>query len=122
MNVAFTKPVNKIRPQDHMSVLKAVLPRRYSPFRTNGNGVQTIYLTELSHDFAAVLAGLIGEEARLLVASAGTEIALDSGRIVTGDDLDVWERRLEEQVEADATVPETDRKVIYPGTTRARSL
>lgn len=32
--------------------------------------------------------------------------------ILAGDDLDVWERRLEEQVESDASVPETDREAI----------
>jgi hypothetical protein len=95
-----------------MEVLRSVLPDRYSPLQPNGNGIQSIYLTELSDDFAEVLAGLIGEEARSLVANADTIVAVDKGRIVTGDDLDVWERRLEEQVETDATVPETDREAI----------
>lgn len=31
---------------------------------------------------------------------------------MTGDDLDVWERRLEEQVETDTSVQETDREAI----------
>jgi len=31
---------------------------------------------------------------------------------VTGDDLDVWERRLEEQVKSDVSVNETDREAI----------
>jgi putative restriction endonuclease len=31
---------------------------------------------------------------------------------VTGDDLDVWERRLEEQVKTDVSVTETDREAI----------
>lgn len=112
VNVSFTTLLNKIRPKDHMRVLRSVLPDRYSPLQPNGNGIQSIYLTELSKDFAAVLAGLIGEEARPLIAAAGTEVAVDQGRIVTGDDLDIWERRLEEQVETDATVPETDRDAI----------
>lgn len=112
VNVSFTTLLNKIRPKDHIDVLRAVLPDRYSPLQPNGNGVQSIYLTELSQDFAAVLAGLIGEEARSLVANADTIVAVDKGRIVTGDDLDVWERRLEEQVETDASVPETDREAI----------
>jgi putative restriction endonuclease len=111
VNVSFTSLLNKIRPKDHMTVLRAVLPDRYSPLQANGNGIQSIYLTELSQDFAAVLSGLIGEEARLLMASAGTVPTAD-GKLVTGDDLDVWERRLEEQVEADVSVPETDRQAL----------
>jgi putative restriction endonuclease len=112
VNVSFTTLLNKIRPKDHMGVLRSVLPDRYSPLQPNGNGIQSIYLTELSQEFAAVLAGLIGEEARSLVANAETIVAVDKGRIVTGDDLDVWERRLEEQVETDASVPETAREAI----------
>jgi putative restriction endonuclease len=112
VNVSFTTLLNKIRPKDHMTVLRSVLPDRYSPLQPNGNGIQSIYLTELSVDFAAVLAGLIGEEARSLVANAETIVGVDRGRIITGDDLDVWERRLEEQVETDASVPETDREAI----------
>ena len=35
----------------------------------NGNGIQSVYLTELPADFAEVLAGLIGEEARLVLTA-----------------------------------------------------
>jgi hypothetical protein len=42
-----------------MTVLRTVLPRRYSPLQANGNDIQSIYLTELSRDFAEVLTGLI---------------------------------------------------------------
>ena len=112
VNVSFTTLLNKIRPRDHIGVLRSVLPDHYSPLQPNGKGVQSIYLTELSEDFTSVLAGLIGEEARSLVANAETIVGVDRGRIVTGDDLDVWERRLEEQVEIDTSVPETDREAI----------
>jgi len=93
-------------------VLKAVLPQRYSPLQANGNGIQSIYLTELSPSFAEVLSGLIGDEARPLLAGGVGDTAVEDGRIVTGDDLDVWERRLEEQVKSDVSVNETDREAI----------
>ena len=111
VNVSFTTLLNKVRPKDHMGVLKSVLPDRYSPLQPNGNGIQSIYLTELSEDFAAVLAGLIGEQARLFMTAADTEPA-DQRHVPVGDDLDVWERRLEEQVQTDVTVPETNREAI----------
>ena len=95
-----------------MGVLRAVLPNRYSPLQANGNGLQGIYLTELSQDFAAVLSGLIGAEARPFIAATEADVVLERGRIATGDDLDVWERRLEEQVKADVSVTETDREAI----------
>jgi putative restriction endonuclease len=112
VNVSFTLLLNKIRPKDHMGVLRVVLPDRYSPLQHNGNGIQSIYLTELSQNFVEILGGLIGEEARQLIAAAQTGVAVEDGRIVTGDDLDVWERRLEEQVETDRSVKETDRDAI----------
>jgi len=40
-----------------MGVLREVLPDRYSPLQPNGNGIQSIYLTELSEDFSEVLGG-----------------------------------------------------------------
>jgi HNH endonuclease len=112
VNVSFTSLLNKIRPKDHMGVLRSLLPDRYSPLQPNGNGIQSIYLTELSRDFAEILSGLIGEEARSLLAANSTGAVIENGKIVTGDDLDVWERRLEEQVESDGTLPETDREAI----------
>jgi len=104
--------LNKIRPKDHMDVLKAVLPPRYSPLQANGNGIQSIYLTEILPNFADVLGGLIGNEVRPLLAGTLVDAAVEDDRIVTGDDLDVWERRLEEQVESDVSVPDTDREAI----------
>ncbi len=112
VNVSFVLLLNKIRPKDHMDVLKVVLPERYSPLQANGNGIQSIYLTELSPSFAEVLGGLIGNEVRPLLAGGVVDAAVENGKIVTGDDLDVWERRLEEQVETDISVTETDREAI----------
>jgi putative restriction endonuclease len=112
VNVSFVSLFNKIRPKDHMGVLRAVLPNRYSPLQPNGNGLQGIYLTELSQDFASVLGGLIGEEARPLIEGSQAIPAIQNGRLATGDDLDVWERRLEEEVENDESVGETDREAI----------
>ena len=112
VNVSFSRLLNKVRPKDHMKVLRAVLPDRYSPLQPSGNGVQSIYLTELSQDFAEVLGGLIGEEVRSLMAATAAGAAIEKGKIVTGDDLDVWESRLEQQIETDGSVKETDREAI----------
>jgi putative restriction endonuclease len=111
VTVSFTSLVNKIRPKDHMGVLSGVLPDRYSPLQRNGNGIQSIYLTELSQAFVEVLGGLIGEEARSFISAVQTSPAVQDG-IMTSDDLDVWEHRLEEQVEGDESLRETDRDAI----------
>src|SRR5258708_11483215 len=113
VNVSFTQLLNKIRPKDHMGVLREVLPDRYSPLQPNGNGIQSIYLTELSADFAEVLGGLIGEEARSLIAAAEAYAAVENDRIVPSDELDVLGSRIEQQVSTDPPVNETNRKAIF---------
>lgn len=112
VNVRYFPLQNKIRPKDHMEVLRRLLPERYSPLQPNGNGIQSIYLTELPKDFARVLVGLIGTEAETLLPRPETPPDIEDGKIVTGDDLDVWETRLEHQVETDDSVRETDREAI----------
>src|SRR5260370_8010069 len=98
LNVSFTQLLNKISPKDHMGVLREVLPDRYSPLQPNGNGIQSIYLTELSEDFAEVLGGLIGEEARSLIAPAEAYAAVENHRIVTGHQLGVLKSSTHHQI------------------------
>lgn len=112
VNVSFSQLLNAVCPKDHMDVLRRVLPDRHSPLQSNGNGIQSIYLTELSEDFAEILGGLIGEEVRSLMKAREVGATIENGRIITGDDLDLWESRLEKQVEADGSVKETDREAI----------
>jgi putative restriction endonuclease len=113
VRIAFTQLLHKLRPKDHIGVLRKVLPSRYSPLQPNGNGIQSVYLTELTEDFANVLAGLIGEEAGSFMSPRKVGVALMKGDgIVSGDDLDYWEHRLEERVAVDGSIQETDREAI----------
>ena len=41
VNVRFTILVNRVRPKDHMEILRSVLPSRYSPLRSTGDGIQS---------------------------------------------------------------------------------
>jgi putative restriction endonuclease len=50
--------------------------------------------------------GLIGNEVTPIDAAARTM------KPVAGDDLDIWESKLAQQLANDATVPETDRLAI----------
>jgi putative restriction endonuclease len=106
VKVAFTSLDQKIRPKDHIDVLRPVLPERYSPLQPNGNGLQSVYLTEIPAALAEVLMGLIGQEVEPL------KVAAQTVKPVAADDLDLWERKLEQQVVSDPTVPETQRTAI----------
>src|SRR5580693_8012962 len=62
VKVHFTELANKIRPKDHIEILRPLLPDRYSPLQPNGNGLQSVYLTEVPTSLAELLMGLIGAE------------------------------------------------------------
>jgi hypothetical protein len=106
VKVSFTKLANIIRPKDHIEILRPLLPQKYSPLQPNGNGLQSVYLTEVPTALAEVLVGLIGQEVAPIAAAARDV------KPVAADDLDLWEGRLEEQLAADSTVPETERRAI----------
>jgi putative restriction endonuclease len=106
VKVHFTELTNKIRPKDHIEILRPLLPERYSPLQPNGNGLQSVYLTEVPTPLAEVLRGLIGAEVEPIARSANDAMP------VSADDLDSWERKLEQGVADDAAIPETDRLAI----------
>jgi putative restriction endonuclease len=66
----FTELTNKVRPKDHIDILRTLLPSKYSPLQPNGNGLQSVYLTEVSTALAEVLTGLIGQEIAPIAATA----------------------------------------------------
>ena len=107
VRVAFTPLVHRVRPKDHMGVLRPLLPDRYSPLQPNGNGIQSVYLTELTSAFAETLAGLVGTEAEPLMGGVAVGAPMQ-----TNDDLDWWEHRIENRIECDTAIPPTDREAI----------
>jgi len=106
VKVEFTELKNIIRPKDHMAVLGPYLPEKYSPLQPNGNGLQSVYLTELPKPLAEVLMGLIGQEV------AALSLAAQAVKPVPADDLDYWEHKLELDIVGDTSVRETERLAI----------
>jgi len=106
VKVHFFSLQNRIRPKDHMGVLRPLLPEKYSPLQPNGNGLQSVYLTEVLGPLAQVLLGIIGDEVLPI------SLAANGVKPIPSDDLDVWERRLETQVADDPKVPETERTAL----------
>jgi putative restriction endonuclease len=106
VKVNFTELANKVRPKDHIEILRPLLPGRYSPLQPNGNGLQSVYLTEVPAPLAEVLIGLIGQEI------APIALAARAVTPVPADDLEFWERKLEQELVNDPTVRETERAAI----------
>jgi|LauGreDrversion2_5_1035112.scaffolds.fasta_scaffold00643_3 hypothetical protein len=106
VKVNFTEIKNAIRPKEHMTVLGPYLPDKYSPLQPNGNGLQSLYLTELPIPFAEVLIGLIGHEASSL--SSAAEVVVPA----LADDLEFWESKMESDIVSDTSVIETEKLSI----------
>lgn len=107
VRVRFNPLTNQIRPKDHIGLLRPLLPNRYAPLQANGNGIQSIYLTELTPMFAEALIALIGVEGEVLIREIPA-VAL----MQTSDDLDYWEYKIEAGIEADGTLPDTEKDAI----------
>jgi putative restriction endonuclease len=96
--VIFTELSEPIRPRDHMDVLAATLPQKYSPLRPNGGGLQSVYLATVPDDMAAVLRQLLNGqvESVLLDVPAGDEDdprdQVEEARILNRPDVDVTEK------------------------------
>lgn len=55
VEVEFAELENPIRPKDFMNQIRPLLADKYAPLQENGNGLQGIYLTEISADFGELL-------------------------------------------------------------------
>jgi putative restriction endonuclease len=105
--VMFTRIARRVRPKDHIDVLRDLAPARYGPLQANGDGKQGVYLTELTLAFAETVAGLIGAEAQPFMGGVAVGAPMQ-----TNDDLDWWEHRIEAEVETDTSIPRTERETI----------
>jgi hypothetical protein len=106
VKVSFTELAQRIRPKDHIEILRPLLPARYSPLQPSGNGLQSVYLTEIPLSLAEVLTGLIGKETEPLAIAAKTI------KPMAVDDIEFWEGKLERQLSDDESIPETQRAAL----------
>lgn len=106
VEVRFQEIPSHFRPKDWIELLRPLLPKKYAPLDANGNGSQSIYLTELPPAFALRLADLISAEVGALARS---EVIAEPTLEAPNPELDLWEEHLRRKIAADATIPETDK-------------
>jgi putative restriction endonuclease len=94
-----------------MGLLRGLLPSRYSLLQESGNGIQSVYLTEVPPALAHVLIGLIGKEASIL-SERNVESVLQKPMQVENVDLELWEHHIESKIEWDTRIPDTERKAL----------
>ena len=112
VGVRWQRLSNSIRPKDHIARLRPDLASRYAPLTPDGNGLQSVYLTEISTGLASALFALIGAEA-YQVADVGHEVSkIERDSPAPDRDIEEWERRVEAAIDTDAAIPQTERTAL----------
>jgi len=107
------RPVSRvIHPKEHLSVLGPLLANeRFSPLRVTGDGLQHVYLTSISEQFAQVLLGLAGVDSQQIAAvSQMNDLAppLAERELIGQQECEHIEQRRVLQ----ADIPQTTRKAL----------
>lgn len=112
VGVRWQRLTNAIRPKDHIARLRPELAGKYAPLTPDGNGLQSVYLTQISAGLASVLFALIGAEANR-VAEAGEQVSeFERDSPAPERDIEEWEQRVEVAIATDASIPETERAAL----------
>lgn len=94
VEVEFSVLPEGFKPKDHMELIAPLLSEKYAPLQKNGNGLQGVYLTELSDELAKALlllskvnfSGIQHELAPLVDSESEYEINLEiDARKIEGD-------------------------------------
>jgi putative restriction endonuclease len=112
VGVRWQRLANAIRPKDHIARLHPDLGSKYAPLTPDGNGLQSVYLTQVSTGLASALFALIGKEATS-VAEVGREISkIERDSPAPDRDIEEWERRVEVAISTDVAILETERTAL----------
>jgi putative restriction endonuclease len=112
VDVRFQVLSNRIRPKDHIDSLRALLPPKYSPLRSNGDGIQSVYLTEIPQPFGRALLSLVGHEASSVRDAASAVAATERVLNLKEQTIEEWERRVEAEIQQNRSLKETERAAL----------
>jgi hypothetical protein len=94
VDVDFQKAEKPVAPKLHLNLIAPMLPQKYSPIQTNGNGNQ-VYLTAISSELGSVLRGLLGSPELIIDANSLDDLAFDET-----EQLIIQDATLEETMKA----------------------
>ena len=92
-------------PRAHIEILRPLLPDKYSPIQTNGNGNQ-VYLCEISNSFSDALIDLMNLDPETI-----TKLANQS-KISYLDRDDFESERIIKNIQNDDGIPETEKEAV----------
>jgi hypothetical protein len=110
--VQFIRVSNAIRPADHMSVLRPLLPEKYYPLQAGGRGNQGVYLTLLPDNLAVALVGLIGQQAKDIIQANVAASPIGDNTPEPLPEIDEWEDHLAAQISKDLTLDDTQKTAL----------
>ena len=112
VGVRWQRLANAVRLKDHIARLRPYLASKYAPLTPEGNGLQSVYLTEIGGGLASALFSLIGAEAHR-VADVGQEVSrVERDSPAPERDIEEWEQRVEAAIDADPAIPQTERTAL----------
>jgi HNH endonuclease len=76
--VEFREFEQPLRPKAHIGELKPYLPKKYSPLKPTGDGLQAVYLAELPQLLAEQLIRLLGKQYESLLDELSNEVSVDA--------------------------------------------
>jgi hypothetical protein len=112
VDVRFQELSNRIRPKEHIQELRPFLPKKYSPLQKDGNGLQNVYLTEVSPELTAALFRFIGPEATSVKDTAAALNGLAPLVLQPEATLQEWEHRVEQMINDTPTLQETEKQSL----------
>lgn len=108
VDLAYMEIDTPIRPRDYITLIRPLLPTKYSPLQDSGDGLQSVYLAELPSELASLLLNLLRE--------AGNIIHLDNPHAHTeshrDEVIDQVEREAERSIGLDEEIASTEKEQI----------
>lgn len=101
VGVYFSPTPKPLHPKAHIEAIAPMLPARYSPIQTNGNGNQSCYLAGISDALGHLLLALVGVEAFPEFAEQPMHVYEPEHDAEALDDI--------HSIEGDSSIPETQR-------------
>jgi hypothetical protein len=96
VEVEFWPIDNPVRPKDLIKFLEPHLPTKYSPLQLNGNGIQSVYLAEISRPFAEILVNYSHVNLPLIEHELAPSIDLESDAEI---ELEIQAKQIEGDLE-----------------------
>lgn len=107
VDVSYKVCESPITPKEHIERIRPFLPDKYSPLQQNGDGLQSVYLAEISSGFAELL--------QLLLTQAGNELGVESVDTNGGNVETVLadvESNVESAIRQSSTIDETEKEQL----------